>query len=143
MEAYNVKRVHRRRLQTNTHAVIFPGKDSWTATKDYHDVFDKWVAYCTLFATSVGTEAPQKFRTHIDASHSRQPLVKGERLVRHEVNAVMISRFFRPVYFFPTAGCVGAQRAGSGGQGGWLGQLWTESRRSAGGSVEQRGDRGV
>ena len=27
--------------------------------------------------------------SHIDASHSRQPLVKGERLVRHEVNAVM------------------------------------------------------
>lgn len=28
-------------------------------------------------------------RSHIDASHSRQPLVKGERLVRYEVNAVM------------------------------------------------------
>ena len=27
---------------------------------------------------------------HIDVSHSRQPLVKGERLVRYEVNAVMI-----------------------------------------------------
>ena len=26
---------------------------------------------------------------HIDASHSRQPLVKGERLVRYEVNAVI------------------------------------------------------
>ena len=33
--------------------------------------------------------APQKYRSHIDASHSRQPLVKGERLVRYEVNAVM------------------------------------------------------
>ena len=29
--------------------------------------------------------------SHIDASQSRQPLVKGERLVRHEVNAVMAS----------------------------------------------------
>ena len=29
--------------------------------------------------------------SHIDASHSRQPLVKGERLVRYEVNAVMPS----------------------------------------------------
>ena len=28
--------------------------------------------------------------SHIDASHSRQPLVKGERLVRNEVNAVML-----------------------------------------------------
>jgi hypothetical protein len=27
--------------------------------------------------------------SHIDASHSRQPLVKGERLVRYEVNAVI------------------------------------------------------
>ena len=27
--------------------------------------------------------------SHINASHSRQPLVKGERLVRHEVNAVI------------------------------------------------------
>ena len=39
---------------------------------------------------SVGT---LRFRkncgSHIDASHSRQPLVKGERLVRYEVNAVM------------------------------------------------------
>ena len=30
--------------------------------------------------------------SHIDASHSRQPLVKGERLVRYEVNAVILSR---------------------------------------------------
>ena len=28
--------------------------------------------------------------SHLDASHSRQPLVKGERLVRYEVNAVML-----------------------------------------------------
>ena len=26
---------------------------------------------------------------HIDESHSRQPLLKGERLVRYEVNTVM------------------------------------------------------
>ena len=31
----------------------------------------------------------KNFRSHIDASHSRQPLVKGERLVRYEVNAVI------------------------------------------------------
>ena len=33
----------------------------------------------------------KKLGSHIDASHSRQPLVKGERLVRYEVNAVMIT----------------------------------------------------
>ena len=38
----------------------------------------------------VGAQGPLKnCRSHIDASHSRQPLVKCERLVRYEVNAVM------------------------------------------------------
>ena len=38
----------------------------------------------------VGDQSPRKnYGSHIDASHSRQPLVKGERLVRYEVNAVM------------------------------------------------------
>ena len=38
----------------------------------------------------VGDQGPRKNSgSHIDASHSRQPLVKGERLVRYEVNAVM------------------------------------------------------
>ena len=38
----------------------------------------------------VGDQSPRKnSNSHIDASHSRQPLVKGERLVRYEVNAVM------------------------------------------------------
>ena len=39
----------------------------------------------------VGNQSSHKnSNSHIDASHSRQPLVKGERLVRYEVNAVMI-----------------------------------------------------
>ena len=39
----------------------------------------------------VGSQSPRKnLGSHIDASHSRQPLVKGERLVRYEVNAVML-----------------------------------------------------
>ena len=38
----------------------------------------------------VGNQGSRKnSNSHIDASHSRQPLVKGERLVRYEVNAVM------------------------------------------------------
>ena len=38
----------------------------------------------------VGSQGSRKnLGSHIDASHSRQPLVKGERLVRYEVNAVM------------------------------------------------------
>jgi hypothetical protein len=39
----------------------------------------------------VGTQRSLKNSgSHIDASHSRQPLVKGERLVRYEVNAVIL-----------------------------------------------------
>jgi len=39
---------------------------------------------------NVGPQGVRKnLGSHIDASHSRQPLVKGERLVRYEVNAVM------------------------------------------------------
>ena len=39
----------------------------------------------------LGTRSPRKNSiSHIDASLSRQPLVKGERLVRNEVNAVML-----------------------------------------------------
>ena len=42
----------------------------------------------------VGNQGSRKnSNSHIDASHSRQPLVKGERLVRYEVNAVMLSFF--------------------------------------------------
>ena len=41
-------------------------------------------------ALKVGNQGSHKnSNSHIDASHSRQPLVKGERLVRYEVNAVM------------------------------------------------------
>ena len=45
-----------------------------------HHMFECW-----------SPEAPQKkSRSHTDAPHARQPLVKGERLVRYAVNAVMI-----------------------------------------------------
>ena len=44
------------------------------------------------FSVFVGAQGLHKNSgSHIDASHSRQPLVKGERLVRYEVNAVMPS----------------------------------------------------
>ena len=35
------------------------------------------------------SQSDKNCKNHIAASHSRQPLVKGERLVRYEVNAVM------------------------------------------------------
>ena len=46
-----------------------------------------------LVSAEVGGQSPRKnSNSHIDASHSRQPLVKGERLVRYEVNAVMLGK---------------------------------------------------
>ena len=51
--------------------------------------FSAIVGACCVRA-EVGDQGPRKnSNSHIDASHSRQPLVKGERLVRYEVNAVM------------------------------------------------------
>ena len=44
----------------------------------------------TVFVESVSS--PKNRDSHIDASLSRQPLVKGERLVRPEVNAVIFTR---------------------------------------------------
>ena len=40
---------------------------------------------------NVGALLPKNGANHIDAHHSRQPLVKGERLVRYEVHAVIVS----------------------------------------------------
>ena len=50
-----------------------------------------WLRACRhVLRFLVGARGPLKNPgSHIDASHSRQPFVKGERLVRYEVNAVM------------------------------------------------------
>ena len=51
---------------------------------DDNNVFESFTC------TDLGTKRSHKnCISHIDASLSRQPLVKGERLVRHEVNAVI------------------------------------------------------
>ena len=60
--------------------------------------YDAWYAACMVQTFNinpdeqiVGSQSPRKnLGSHIDASHSRQPLIKGERLVRYEVNAVML-----------------------------------------------------
>ena len=44
-----------------------------------------WVVSCLKLEPKL----PKNWHSHIDASLSRQPLVKGERLVRYEVNAVI------------------------------------------------------
>ena len=45
-----------------------------------------FLCFCLVGARKL----PKNWWSHIDASLSRQPLVKGERLVRYEVNAVML-----------------------------------------------------
>ena len=55
-----------------------------------HRLAESW--QCVV--RTLGAKSPRKnLISHIDASLSRQPLVKGERLVRYEVNAVMV--YFR------------------------------------------------
>ena len=44
----------------------------------------------TLSIAQLDIAVRKNWESHIDASHSRQPLVKGERLVRYEVNAVIL-----------------------------------------------------
>ena len=49
-----------------------------------------WVLADLLCYVSVGTLRFRKnWRSHIDAPHSRQPLVTGESLARYEVNVVI------------------------------------------------------
>ena len=45
---------------------------------------------CLSEANCWGTRPHKNCKSHINASLSRQPLVKGERLVRYEVNAVIL-----------------------------------------------------
>ena len=54
---------------------------SWLLGRGLASLMARWLFY-------VGNQGSLKnSNSHIDASHSRQPLVKGERLVRAEVNA--------------------------------------------------------
>ena len=46
----------------------------------------------TLSIAQLDIAVRKNWESHIDASHSRQPLIKGERLVRYEVNAVILLR---------------------------------------------------
>ena len=53
-------------------------------------IVPKDIHLASLKTKYVGSQSPRNnLGSHIDASHSRQPLVKGERMVRYEVNAVM------------------------------------------------------
>ena len=72
----------------------------------------------------LGNEPHKNSRNHIDASHSRQPLVKGERLVRYEVNAVMplsrpVARRGQLCHVFQCAMFLGMHLCGRVGSGAW------------------------
>ena len=53
-------------------------------------MFISHTAACTHHVGAHGLR--KNARSHIDAPHSRQPSVKGEILVRYEVNAVMSNK---------------------------------------------------
>ena len=66
---------------------------SWSRalrTISNHEAADESIS-CLLHLQCWVQETLKNSGNHIAASHSRQPLVKGERLVRYEVNAVMLS----------------------------------------------------
>ena len=48
--------------------------------------------HCSCDIGRLDMAVRKNWESHIDASHSRQPLVKGERLVRYELNAVIQSQ---------------------------------------------------
>jgi len=53
--------------------------------------YQTFAIHCTFLLTLfVGAEPLKKLSTRIDAPSSRQPLVKGERLIRYEVSAAML-----------------------------------------------------
>ncbi len=52
-----------------------------------------FISHTAAYTHHVGAHGLRKnLRSYIDASHSQQPLVKGKRLVRYEVNAVMSNK---------------------------------------------------
>ena len=73
---------------------------------------DMWRLSCAIFMQGKEKGPRKKSGSHIGASHSQQPLIKAERLVRYEVNAVMQLRwlihwFVRKVYVILSAGAMG------------------------------------
>ena len=59
------------------------------AGKAGHTSRNRRIVHPGTVRCSWGARPRKNYESHIDASLSRQPLVKGERLVRYEVNAVM------------------------------------------------------
>ena len=51
---------------------------------------DGFLLPCSCDIRRLDIAVRKNWESHIDASHSRQPVVKGERLVRYEVNAVIL-----------------------------------------------------
>ena len=83
--------VSRQRLN-NSMASLLQLQEPWCNPTSFRSLASDCdnLALPQTLKTIVGTQGSLKnCISHIDASHSRQPLVKGERLVRYEVNAVM------------------------------------------------------
>ena len=72
-------------------ATVFNAAPSkYTAARSPMQNYEYSLLQDLKYSLLLGLREPLKNSgSHIDASHSRQPLVKGERLVRYEVNAVM------------------------------------------------------
>ena len=72
----------------------------WHALKYYHARRPScWLIVRRGVCERLDITARKNWGSHIDASHSRQPLVKGERLVRYEVNAVIAHSVWKSWHF--------------------------------------------
>ena len=72
---------------------------------------DMWGLSCAIFVQGKEKGPRKKSGSHTGASHSRQTLIKAERLVRYEVNAVLQFRwlihwFVREVYVISSVGAM-------------------------------------
>ena len=78
--------VHVVYVHTHTHASMYVETHVCVLT---HTCVHARMHLTMLVTYTLGQKSRKNSEIHIDVSHSRQPLVKGERLVRNEVNTVM------------------------------------------------------
>ena len=62
-------------------------EEAMALSMTYQSLWAHWLMHASICVGAQGLR--RNSRSHIDASHSQQPLVKGERLVRYKVNVVM------------------------------------------------------
>ena len=101
-------RISHMRRKNYQHCLVLKscGEDSPHELVPTHRRCSCWIQSCpaaqdsrTCVLMRLDIAVRKNWGSHIDASHSRQPLVKGERLVRYEVNAVIAHSVLKSLHF--------------------------------------------